>query len=217
MLFSSLSALLPLLTSASVLPLNTRETSFPTNYTTLCASTLIEIDPNTSTCDSPASFPDECRTAIQAAPPISSSFARFGLDTAGERAAAVALMLYESGSFKFNRNHFPAPGRPGQGTRNMQVPEFNKAYATELFGAERVAAAEAEGGMDAVLELVSGDWESFASAAWFMRTYCTEGLRAGLREGSDEGWEKYITGCVGTTMDQGRLDLWEKAKKGLGI
>lgn len=67
---------------------------------------LTLIYPQTASCNG-ADFPDECRDASQAADPINKSFDKYGLNTTGERAAAVALMLYESGGFRYNRNHFP--------------------------------------------------------------------------------------------------------------
>jgi hypothetical protein len=75
----------------------------------LTAATLTTIDPKTASCAG-AAFKEECRTAEQAVDPINKSFEKYGLTTKGEQAAVVALMLFESGSFQFNKNHYPAPG-----------------------------------------------------------------------------------------------------------
>lgn len=173
---------------------------------------LTQIYPQTASCNG-ADFPDECRDASQAADPINKSFEKYGLNTTGERAAALALMLYESGGFRYNRNHFP--GRPGQGTRNMQMIDFNRKYATELFGEEKVSAANAEG-ENAVLELVLPDEPSFGSAAWFQATQCTEQVREGLRAGDQQGWANYLSSCVGVQNAEDRESIWRKAVAVLG-
>jgi len=152
-----------------------------------------------------APFPDECRTADQAAPHISNAFSKYGITTPAEQAALIALMLYESGEFKYNKNHFP--GVPGQGTRNMQSPTFNSKYATDLFGAQAVTQA---GSPTAVLNLVLGDAESFASAAWFVTTQCSATFRQGLQAGTQQGWESYLTNCIGTTVNADRNAYWTK-------
>ena len=56
----------------------------------------------------------------------------FGIFSNGEVAAALGTMAFESGEFKYNHNMFPAPGRPGQGTRNMQMASYNLQYALTL-------------------------------------------------------------------------------------
>lgn len=172
---------------------------------------ILAAAPGSSSC-SGASFPSECRTASQAASPIANSFSTYSVTSPAEQAALIALMLYESGEFKYNQNHWP--GVPGQGTRNMQSPAFNKLYATSLFGADKVAAAGSPAG---VLELVSGDKESFASAAWFVTSQCSAAVRSGLQSGSQSGWEGYLTGCVGTSVNADRNAYWTKVKSAMGV
>ncbi|KAF2187831.1 hypothetical protein K469DRAFT_704791 [Zopfia rhizophila CBS 207.26] len=176
---------------------------------TLTAATIQAISPKTSTCDG-APFPDECRDASQAEDPINKSFQKYQINSAGEQAALLALMLYESDNFKYNKNHFPAPGNPGQGTKNMQSPAFNLKYAQSLFDALTVQQAEAKG-PEAVLVLVSGDQESFGSAAWFLSNQCSGSIRQGLASGSPEGWTAYLTQCVGTTDNPERDSIWKAA------
>jgi len=60
-----------------------------------------------------------CRTAEQAAPFIQAAFDKFGFNTAGEQAALLALMAFETGDFKFDVNVFP--GRPGQGSAYLNI------------------------------------------------------------------------------------------------
>lgn len=77
---------------------------------------ILAISPNSSTCDNPPAE-GECATAEQAAPYISDSFTTYGIDNAAEQAALVSLMAFESGDFKYNRNHFP--GVAGQGSTSF--------------------------------------------------------------------------------------------------
>ncbi len=47
-----------------------------------------------------------------------------------EVAAALSLIAFETGGFKYDTNHYP--GRPGQGTRNMQMGGYNVLYALRI-------------------------------------------------------------------------------------
>lgn len=97
----------------------------------------------------------------------------------------------------------------------MQMIDFNRKYATELFGEEKVSAANAEG-ENAVLELVLPDEPSFGSAAWFQATQCTEQVREGLRSGDQQGWANYLSSCVGVQNAEDRESIWRKAVAVLG-
>lgn len=201
--------LLSPLVTAMPTKLSTRKTS------ALTAQAITSIDPTTSSCAS-APAAGECRTAAQSAPYIALSFANFGLHSFGEQAALLSLMLYESDGFKYSKNHFP--GRPGQGTRNMQMPEYNLKYAWWLaeecancgVSSREVERAKAQG-VEAVLGLVNGDMWGFGSAAWFLATQCGEDVRQGLKGGSQQGWENYLSSCVGTTATEDRTAIWRKA------
>lgn len=83
------------------------------------AKAIAAIMPQASSCDG-ADFPDECRTAAQAAPFISKACADL---SDGECAATVALMGLESVDMRFKHN--VSPGRPGQGTANMQMADVS--------------------------------------------------------------------------------------------
>jgi len=72
------------------------------------------IMPSSNSC-SGASFPDECRTAEQAAPFISKACSDLAK---AECAATIALMGLESGDMKYKHNLVHA----GQGTANMMSP-----------------------------------------------------------------------------------------------
>ncbi|KAF2118534.1 hypothetical protein BDV96DRAFT_570113 [Lophiotrema nucula] len=190
-----------LLGLASAAPLNRRAA--------LTAATIQAIAPATASC-SGAEYPDECATAEQAVKPITDSFTKYQITTTGEQAALLAIMLYESANFQYNKNHYPAPGRPGQGTKNMQMLPFNLKYATSVYGADIANQADAQS-PDAVLALVSGNEESFGSAAWFLSTQCSPEIRQGLAAGTQGGWSAYLSQCVGTTDVPERDTIWQAA------
>jgi hypothetical protein len=121
-------------------------------------------------------------------------------------------MVYESGSFKYNAKHFPPT--PGQGTRNMMSPQFVSEYATDLYGAAKVAAA---GSPDAVLALVQDVNDSCGSGAWFLKTKCP-GVLAQFATDPAGAWTAYLgSGCIGTTDTSARDQVWTAAKAALGV
>ncbi|KAI9831416.1 MAG: hypothetical protein M1826_003589 [Phylliscum demangeonii] len=197
-----------------------------TGATTTGAPTLIRLDellaiaPTAHTCDG-APFADECRTAAQAAPWINAGLAQYNLTSAGEMAAVVSLMAYESGDFKYQKNHFPAPGRPGQGTRNMQSAAYNVRYARSIPDLRAPLSAIvpdpaavdisslSAASLNAIRQLVlQTDRDDFASAAWFLATQCPAAVREGVRSQGQAGWEAYLTQCIGTTVTDDRRASW---------
>lgn len=190
----------------------------------ITAQQLITIDPKTANCNTPATKagPDECADANRAAPAITASFQKYGITEPGVQAALIAIMLFESGSFKYNKNHFGGDGNgnPGQGTRNMQNLVFNKQYLQEVLP-DQAAAVAAQGGDAVVAALNKDDAISFGSAAWFLTKAqpdaCTPAIRKGLAAGTQQGWEAYLTGCVGTTAAPERNASWKAAKSALGV
>jgi hypothetical protein len=100
----------------------------------------------------------------------------------------------------------------------MQSPAFNLKYAQWLaanmtspgISAQQVDEAEKEGPVQ-VLALVNCERWSFASAAWFLTTQCSEEVSQGLAASTEEGWEAYLTNCVGTTVTDDRTAIWKKA------
>jgi hypothetical protein len=181
--------------------------------TGLTAEELVGIAKETASCDG-APFPDECADATRAVTAINKSFETYKITSVAEQAAAVAYMLFESGNFKYSKNHFP--GRPGQGTRMMAMPPIVEQYATSVAGAAAVAQAQASGGdkgLSNTLALVNSDDEkSFGAAAWFLTT-CSPEVRTGLDAGTVDGWHAFLTSCVQTTLDPLRDEPWIKAKQ----
>lgn len=97
----------------------------------------------------------------------------------------------------------------------MQSPTFNALYLKDL--PELKAQAQTAGkDVNAVLNLLQPNQFAFASAAWFLSTQCTADVKAGLKGGAEKDWEKYITKCVGTSLDPGRKTIYDKAVKALG-
>lgn len=89
----------------------------------------------------------------------------------------------------------------------MQSPDYNLEYAQSLFDPVVVSSAQAQG-PDAVLQLVSGDGESFGSAAWFLDSQCSDAVKQGLTAGTAEGWKAYLVDCVQTTDTEDRDAGW---------
>jgi hypothetical protein len=124
-------------------------------------------------------------------------------------------MAFETGDFKFNANHFPPPGVPGQGTRTLMSPTFVKMYAASIPAVAAQAASLTDPA--AVLALVQPDQYSFAAGAWFLSTQCTADVRAQLQTGTAAGWEAWLTGCVATTVTDQRKAYWDRAVAVLGV
>ncbi|KAL8686405.1 MAG: hypothetical protein Q9224_005458, partial [Gallowayella concinna] len=154
-------------------------------------------------------------TAAQAAPFINASFKTYGITSAGEAAAIVALMAFESGDFKYNINHFP--GRPGQGTRNMQSPAFNLEYAKSIPALAEGLKKAGDDVKAVVALLTSNGAYDFGSAAWFLKNKCSDKVKAGLKAGTEDGWKAYTTECIGTTVTEDRKAYWTRAAKALGV
>jgi hypothetical protein len=185
---------------------------------TLTPAQIIEhIAPDSASCDGKS---DECRTAEQAAPFIFDSFCQYGLQHPNQIAAVIALMALESGEFAYKRNAFP--GRPGQGTANMQMPPFNLKYAKSLEDVrDQVANVTSTDGLpdaelDRILDLVTVDEHNFGSGAWFLRSECPDTVVAALEADIDNGFEQYMA-CVGVEVGEERLAYLTKAKEAFEI
>ncbi|KFY63904.1 hypothetical protein V497_01913 [Pseudogymnoascus sp. VKM F-4516 (FW-969)] len=183
---------------------------------------LLSIAPASNTCAS-SPFPDECRTAEQAGPALIKTMADNSIYAPPELAALLALIAFESGDFKYSRNHYP--GRPGQGTRNMQMPNFNLAYALSLdkvkdqatkIAGGRQADALSDAEKDQILDLVAGDEFGWGSAAWFYNTECKDDVHKAVQAGGKTGWEAYL-GCVGVSSSAERDAYWERATAAFGL
>ncbi|KAL2261850.1 hypothetical protein VTK26DRAFT_3170 [Humicola hyalothermophila] len=168
---------------------------------------ILAIMPTSKSCSGSDTRPEDCRTAEEAAPFVAKAHADL---TPAESAALLALMALESVEFKYKHNI--SPGRAGQGTANMMMPEFVKEYATDLFGAEQVAGK----GPAEVLEMVTPDEHNFASAAWFYTKYCSD-KQESLKTGTDAGWMDYMA-CIGVDgANPERMEYWNRAKQAFNL
>lgn len=209
--------------------LTTRATARSFNTTNLkprtaasAASQLIIIAPNSDSCAS-APIANECETAVTAAPFLINAFEKYAVYEAPEMAALISLIAYETDGFQYAINHFP--GRAGQGTRNMQMSNYNLMYAQSIPALKAPLAAItsatsttglSDDVLNAIRALVLRDEYAWASAAWFYTTQCDTAVRTALQAGGQAGYEAYL-GCVGTTASQDRLDYWSRANTAFGI
>ncbi|KAK1149901.1 hypothetical protein N8T08_003457 [Aspergillus melleus] len=99
--------------SVSLLAGTASASTFEARDVQLTAQQIEAIAPTSNTCDG-APSPDECATSEQAALNIAKSFETYEVTSPAEQAAVIGLMAFESGDFKYNRNH--SPGIPGQGS-----------------------------------------------------------------------------------------------------
>lgn len=90
----------------------------------------------------------------------------------------------------------------------MQMANFNTMYASSI----PEIADDVTDDVDQVLDLLlTEDEYDFGSAAWFLSTQCSEDVRTQLQTGSEQGWENYISSCIGTTVTPERKAYWDKA------
>jgi len=177
---------------------------------------LLSIAPTAATCDG-APIPAECATASDAAGPIIDGFAKYGVGSAGEQAALIAWMVFESGEFKYNIHHIPTEV-PGQGTRCMMGATFTGQYANSIPSLAAEAAKLTD--PNAIMALVLPNPLSFAAASWYYtsQSQCV-GVRDGLKAGTQDGYVAFLTNCVQTTLDAAgmRLKYWQAAAAALGL
>lgn len=180
------------------------------------ASIVLQIAPDSKTCADTT----ECRTADAAGPLLADACAKYGLDSAGQIAAVLALTALESVQYKYKHN--VSPGRPGQGTSNMQMYSFNLEYAMSIpelkDQASQYSADETSPDkQNALLALVQDDKYNFGSGPWFLSTKCPDAKDA-LSAGKDldAGFQTYMT-CVGVTIDSERQAFWDRAKAAFNL
>lgn len=84
--------------------------------TTVTPAQILAIAPKSQSCANATDFVSECATASQAAPALSAAFKKYGLTNKAEQAAVLGIIAFESGEFRYNKNHFPSPGVEGKGS-----------------------------------------------------------------------------------------------------
>lgn len=182
---------------------------------------ILAVAPKSASCDGVKDFPEECATAAQASQYLPEALQKYGIYSPGEIAGVLSLMAFETGDFRYNRNHFPTPGRPGQGTRNLQMPKYNLLYAlaipelkdkaTEIAGGVTDGASLSDDKKNAILDLVLPDDYTWGSGAWFLATQCGQDVRDSLAAGTVKGFTLYMD-CIGTSATEDRVEYWTRAK-----
>lgn len=98
----------------------------------------------------------------------------------------------------------------------MQSPSYNKKYASSI-PALKDQVAKVSDPADLLDLLRNNETYDFGSGAWFLATQCSKDVRAKLQDGSENGWQMYISDCVGTSVTDERKEYWERAVKALGV
>jgi hypothetical protein len=184
------------------------------------ADIILAIAPKSGDCDG-ASFADECATNVQAAPHLINAMFAYELYEPAQIGAVLAVQALESGEFKYNRNHFPEPGRPGQGSRNMQMISYNLLYAQSKDEfKDKLPSGDADSLSDddknAVLALVMEEPYTWETGPWFLATQCDQSVRDTLASDPDAGWTAYMA-CIGVESNEEREVYWNNAKKAFGL
>lgn len=161
----------------------------------------------------------ECRTNVQAAPYLIDAMSQYKLSAPGQIAAVLALTAFESVNYSFKHN--VSPGRPGQGTSNMQMIDFNVEYAGSIPALkDQVAAigdvAASDDSKNKLLALVTDDKYNFGSGPWFLTTHCSADVVEQLKAGTDAAFAAYMA-CVGVSVTSDRQEYWNRAKTAFGL
>lgn len=99
----------------------------------------------------------------------------------------------------------------------MQSPAFNSKYASSLPSLADKLPSVSNSPADLLDLLRANEIFDFGSGAWFLTTQCSDDVRTALQKGDEAGWEKYIMGCVGTSVTDERKNYWERAVKALNV
>ncbi|KAJ1919900.1 hypothetical protein H4219_001680 [Mycoemilia scoparia] len=167
------------------------------------------------------SFKSECATFADAASGFNAAFDKYKITSRAEKVALIALSAFESGTFAYNTNHFPEPGRPGQGTRAMLMYNFVYQYANSLYPDKVSALGATESTTDdmvknKVRELVLNNSDSFGAAAWYLATHAKEYHGSGkIKEHDLESFKTYCTTAVGASWDEQRGKIWKALDEAL--
>ena len=99
----------------------------------------------------------------------------------------------------------------------MQSPAFNKKYANSIPDLKDKVGSVADDPV-ALLDLLrENETYDFGSGAWFLATQCSKDVRSLLQDGSETGWKRYISDCIGTSVTDERKAYWERARKALDV
>jgi hypothetical protein len=156
---------------------------------------------------------DDCRTAEQAAPYLITALQNYSLYSPGQIAAVLSLIGYESVDMRYKHNI--SPGRPGQGTSAMLMPDNVAKYVASI-PALKDGLAAAGTDVSKILELVTDDKYNFGAAPWWLTQVCSKDVVDGLVAGTDAAFQAYMS-CVGVTATDDRLAYWHRAQKAFAL
>ncbi|KAI1434662.1 hypothetical protein GGR50DRAFT_387180 [Xylaria sp. CBS 124048] len=197
-------AILALVGATTAAPLTARDDK-------VTADIIARIAPLSQSC----SDTNECRTNVQAAPFISAATANL---STGATAAVIALTAFESADYKYKRNKYP--GRPGQGTSNMQMVNYNILYAQSIPALQsavaQIGSITTDDQRNELLDLLVDDKYNFGSGPWFLTTQCSPEVLTELDQGTDAAFSAYMA-CVGTDVTSDRLAYWTRAKAAFNL
>ncbi|KAJ1942314.1 hypothetical protein FBU59_003233 [Linderina macrospora] len=161
--------------------------------------------------------PDECAPNTRALAAINKALKKYNITRRGEVVAVLSLMAFESGDWAFNINHYPEPGRPGQGTRNMMMYNFVEEYAKYLHPTEANAllgsgGTPSDSTKNAVRQLVLNDDDSFGAGFWYLtqKAGSFHDNPAKLIDGNEDSFKDYIVNGVGTGYADERKQYWDR-------
>lgn len=99
----------------------------------------------------------------------------------------------------------------------MQMPSYNLKYAGSIPGLAGKLGPVRNDPSKVLNLLLSDEKYDFGSGAWFLTSQCSSDVRNALQSGSEAGWNKYISECVGTTVTGDRKAYWTRAAQALGV
>ncbi|KAI1298827.1 hypothetical protein F5Y03DRAFT_367159 [Xylaria venustula] len=177
------------------------------------AELIGEVAPNSLSCSGAVSVAD-CRTNMAVAQPFIDAFQKYKLEYNGQIAAVLALTAFETTDYKYKHN--VSPGRPGQGTSNMQMINYNIEYANSIPELKDKVAAlgtiDTDAKKNSLLALVTDDKYNYGSGPWFLTTQCPKVVdQFAPGNDMDAAFNAYMA-CVGVTATPDRLAYWTRAK-----
>lgn len=176
--------------------------------------TLAKLNQALAPCGNPNSAAlGENISCSEALPHIQAALSAYGLTSAQQIAFYLSIVSVESGNLSFNRNHFP--GRPGQGTRSMMMPQNLYAFLKDtpsIVSSNDVLTQVINQPYDdtnsqakeQVLNVLVSDQYSFLPGAWWIakgaglvqNPSCST-LADSLSSSSPEAVSNLFTQCVG--------------------
>ncbi|KAI0244554.1 hypothetical protein L0F63_007102, partial [Massospora cicadina] len=164
----------------------------------------------------------------KALPYIKQAFDQYNLVTPEQMAFYISVISVESSNLSYNRNHFP--GRPGQGTRSMMMPENLHAFLNsspkilkdhpELTQIAKKSAKDmSNNDKEKLLNVLMQDEYSFLPGAWWiseggeklMKPSCNHFKSKLIQGASKSTIDDLNTNCLGVGKDPARIMVYHRA------